>query len=127
MKKFENKEAAFASQNYDPSKVKIEGVPEQHLAAVQAFINLCVVHDAVNPEFAPNHGDWDQDKYTAVHTEDDASGGGFRFLFADGWNAYSSCGSRLESESRSAANHIAEICHEDYAAMKIYERKVIKN
>lgn len=124
MKEFKTKEAAFASQGFDPSKVKITGVPAQHLEAVKGFINLCVVHDAVNPEFQPDYTNYDQDKFNAVHKMGSPSGSGFSYCDYDDWGAGSSVGARLSSESRKATQHIAEICHDDYKAMKVYDRQI---
>jgi len=124
MKKFENKEAAFASVGFDPSKVEINGVPEQHVEAVKAFINLCVAHDAVNPEFNPDWENYDQYKYSVYHEMGSPSGSGFSYDGYGRWDSRSFVGSRLSSESREAGWHIAEICHEDYKAMKVYDRKV---
>lgn len=124
MKEFTTKEEAFASQNFDSTKVEITGVPEQHVEAVKAFINLCVVHDAVNPEFNPDFSDYSQDKYNAVHEMGSPSGSGFSYDGCDLWIADSIVGSRLSSESRKATKHIAEICHDDYKAMKVYNRKL---
>ncbi|MDM1045901.1 hypothetical protein HX004_14170 [Myroides sp. 1354] len=124
MKEFANKQEAFASQNFDPSKVEVTGVPEQHVEAVKAFINLCVVHDAVNPEFNPDFSDYSQDKYNAVHEMGSPSGSGFSYGGYYYWLTLSYVGSRLCSESRKATRHIAEICHEDYKAMKVYDRQI---
>lgn len=122
MNKFENREAAFASQNYDPAKVEITGVPERHIAALKAVANLFVAHDAVNPDFVPDYTDYDQDKFTALHHDYSPSGDGFSFLDYGRWNTSSDVGSRLESESEEACDHLAEICEEDYKAFKVYDR-----
>lgn len=124
MEHFENREAAFASQNYDPNAVTMTGVPEHIKAAALGFINLCVAHDAVNPKFNPDFMDYGQRKYTAWHEMGSPSGAGFAYYGYDSWLALSYVGSRLSSESREAGEHIADICHEDYKAMKVYERKV---
>jgi|SRR5690554_871151 len=124
MKKFENKEAAFASQGFDPSKVEITGVPEQHIEAVKGFINLCVAHDAVNPEFQPDWKNYNEPKFSVYHEMGSPSGVGFSYYDYDRWHADSYVGSRLSSESRKAAEHIEELCHDDYKAMKVYGRKV---
>jgi hypothetical protein len=126
MKKFNTPAEAFASQNYDPSAVKIEGVPAQHLEAAKAFINLCVAHDAVNPEFQPDFTDYDQDKFEVDHEMGSPSGAGFAYYDYAYWIPYSSVGSRLVSESSDAAEHIAELFHDDFKAMKVYERKIEK-
>ncbi|NHM07658.1 hypothetical protein G4D82_10525 [Flavobacterium sp. CYK-4] len=125
MKKFENKEAALASQNFDPSAVVITGVPEHHLEAVKGFINLCVGHDAVNPEFNPDYTNYDQYKYEAIHDMGSPSGAGFSYVVYDIRGAGSGVGARLVSEDSEAAEHIAEIFHEDYKAMKVYDRSAI--
>lgn len=122
MRKFATAEEAFASQNFDPSKVKIEGVPEQHIVAARAFINLCVAHDAVNPEFQPDYTDYSQDKYHAVHDMSDPSGAGFAYDVCDDWCAGSAVGARLVSESDDACEHIADLFHDDYRKLKVYER-----
>lgn len=126
MRKFATAEEAFASQNFDPSKVKIEGVPEQHIEAARAFINLCVAHDAVNPEFQPDYTDYDQYKYNAVHDMSDPSGAGFACLDCVYWLAHSGVGARLVSESVDACEHIADLFHDDYRKLKVYERKTEK-
>jgi hypothetical protein len=126
MQEFKSKEEAFASQNYDPSKVKMEGVPEHIVAAALAFVNLAVAHDAVNPEFVPDYENYDQYKYENCHEVGSPSGVGFRFDCADRWFAYSGVGSRLVSESRKAAELIAKICNDDYTAMKVYDRSLKK-
>lgn len=126
MRKFVTAEEAFASQNFDPSKVKIEGVPEQHIEAARAFINLCVAHDAVNPEFQPDYTDYDQDKFHAVHDMSDPSGAGFACTVYVCWFTLSHVGARLVSESDDACEHIADLFHDDYRKLKVYERKTGK-
>lgn len=122
MKKFENREAAFASQNYDPNAVEITGIPAHHVDAVKAFANLCVAHDAVNPKFNPDftNSDW---KYSPYFVMGDPSGAGFAFYGYDFRGSYSLVGARLSSESSDATKHIAEICEPDYRAMMVYDRK----
>jgi len=124
MRQFQTREEAFASQGFDPSKVKIEGVPPQHLEAAKAFINLCVAHDAVNPTFQPDYTNANQYKWSAWHKMGSPSGAGFRYLGYDGWNAHSNVGARLVSETDDAAEHIGNLFHEDYKAMKVYQREV---
>lgn len=124
MRKFATTEEAFASQNFDPSKVRIEGVPEQHIEAARAFINLCVAHDAVNPEFNPDYTNYGQYKYNALHDMSDPSGAVFACGVCGHWLARSDVGARLVSESEDACDHIAELFHEDYKKMKVYERKI---
>ena len=126
MNKFNNKEEAFASQNFDPKAVVITGVPAQHLEAAKAFINLCVAHDAVNPEFQPDFTDYDQEKYEVCHDMGSPSGDGFSYDDYVSWEAVSNVGSRLVSESSEAAEHLEEIFHEDFKAMKVYERNIKK-
>ena len=124
MKKFNNREEAFASQDYDPTKVVITGVPERHLEAAKAFINLCVGHDAVNPNFDIDYSKSNQYKYDAFHVMGSPSGVGFSFDDDGSWHAVSSVGARLASESREACNHVAELFDVDYKAMKVYKREV---
>ncbi len=124
MKKFNNREEAFASQDYDPTKVVITGVPERHLEAAKAFINLCVGHDAVNPNFDIDYSKSNQYKYNALHVMGSPSGVGFSFRGYDLWYPDSAVGARLASESSEACNHVAELFHVDYKAMKVYKRKV---
>ncbi|ESU28374.1 hypothetical protein FLJC2902T_17250 [Flavobacterium limnosediminis JC2902] len=124
MKKFNSKSEAFASQNFNPDDVKITGVPERHLKAAHAFINLCIAHDAVNPEFEPDYSDYRQDKYENIFEPGSPSGVGFSCSGCDRWNAGSLVGARLVSESREAGKHVAEICHEDYKEMMVYQRKI---
>ena len=124
MKKFNNREEAFASQDFDPTKVVITGVPERHLEAAKAFINLCVGHDAVNPNFDIDYEKLNQYKYEALHRMGSPSGVGFAFDDDGRWHTRSDVGARLSSESRQACEHIAEIFDKDYKAMKIYKREV---
>ncbi|NHM07992.1 hypothetical protein G4D82_12225 [Flavobacterium sp. CYK-4] len=124
MKKFENRDAAFASQNYDPSAVVITGVPEHHVEALKAVANLFVAHDAVNPDFKPNYEDPAQRKYEAIHDMGSPSGAGFSYVGYGDWWSGSGVGARLVSETGTAAEHIAEICDQDYKVMKVYDRKI---
>lgn len=124
MKKFESAEEAFASQNFNPNAVTITGVPEKHLNAVIAFIKLCVAHDAVNPEFQPDYDNDDQRKFENVFSPGSPSGARFSFDVNDGWWTDSDVGSRLVSESGDAARHVAEICHDEYKEMMVYQRIV---
>ena len=124
MKKFESREEAFASQNFDPTAVTMQGVPAHIVEAAKAFINLCVAHDAVNPEFVPDYSDYGQDKYEIFHEMGSPSGAGFSYRGYDRWVTYSCVGSRLVSESPEAAKHIGELFDDDFRAMKIYERQV---
>ena len=123
MKKFKTSKEAFASQNFDPNAVQITGVPEQHLDAVKAFINLCVVHDAVNPKFNPDFKDYGQSKYSNFFEMGSPSGVGFSFFGYDDWRTDSDVGSRLVSESSEASKLIAKICKDDYKTMMVYSRK----
>lgn len=122
MKKFESKEAAMASQNFDPTQVVITGVPEEHAGALKAFAILSVVHDAVNEKkLAFTDG---SPKYSAYHRMGSPSGVGFAAHVYGHWRAGSHVGARLSSESWEAAEHIVELCPEEYKAMKVYDRKV---
>lgn len=125
MRKFKNSKEAFASQNFDPSKVEISGVPEQHVEAVKAIINLFVVHDAVNPTFTPDFTDsnW---KYSNYFELGSPSGRGFSFNDDDGWYSVSFVGSRLVSENSEASNLIAKICKNDYKNLMVYDRSKFK-
>lgn len=123
MKKFNSPQEALASQNFDPTAVKIEGVPEQHLEAVKSFINLCVGHDAVNPEFQPNYEDYSQMKYENYFELGSPAGVGFSFGGSADWLTGSLVGSRLVSESSDASRHVAELFKEDYKKMMVYQRK----
>lgn len=123
MKKFNNKEEAFASQNFDPTAVVITGVPPQHLEAAKAFINLCVAHDAVNPEFKPDYTNMEP-KYEIIHNMGSPSGDSFSCGDYGGWRTDSCVGSRLASESIPAAKHVEELFHEDFKVMKVYNRKI---
>jgi hypothetical protein len=124
MEKFNSREEAFASQNFNPEAVIINGVPDHIIEAAKAFINLCVAHDAVNPEFQPDFTNSSQRKYNVIHEMGSSSGVGFAYDDCDGWYSVSLVGSRLVSESYDAAIHIEEICHEDYKAMKVYDRQI---
>ncbi len=126
MNKFENREAAFASQNYDPNAVVITGVPAHHLEAVKAFANLCVGTDAVNPDFNPDYEDYDQKKWEAVHNMGSPSGAGFSLLGHDRGRADSGVGARLVSETEEAGDHVAELFEEDFKTMKVYDRAAVK-
>lgn len=85
MKNFKTKEEAFASQNFDPSLVKLEGVPEQHVEAVKSIINLFVAHDAINPKFQPDFTNKLQDKYNPYFYGFSPSGAGFAYALYDCW------------------------------------------
>ena len=124
MKKFKTSEEAFASQNFNPNEVQILGVPEQHVEAVKAFINLCVVHDAVNPDFNPDFNDYGQSKYSNFFEMGSPSGVGFSFDGYDSWVTRSRVGSRLVSKSSEASKLIAKICKDDYKKMMVYSRKI---
>ncbi|NHM07991.1 hypothetical protein G4D82_12220, partial [Flavobacterium sp. CYK-4] len=87
--------------------------------------NLFVAHDAVNPDFKPNYEDPAQRKYEAIHDMGSPSGAGFSFDVYGDWRSVSIVGARLVSEDSEAAEHIAEIFHEDYKAMKVYDRSAI--
>lgn len=119
-----SREEAFASQNYDPEKVVITGVPEHHIEALKAAANLFVAHDAVNPNFQPDYSNYDQLKYYVVHSMSSSSGARFAYDGYNYWYSSSDVGSRLESESPEAVEHIAEICHEDYKKLKEYKREI---
>ncbi len=124
MQKFESNKEAFASQNFDPTAITITGVPEQHINAVKAFIELCVVHDAVNPEFQPDYNNPNQPKYENVCMPGSPSGVGFSCIGCDYWRARSVVGSRLVSESGEAVRHVAELCHDAYKDMMVYQRDI---
>lgn len=124
MKKFNSIDEALASQDFDPAQVKITGVPEQHLKAVEAFVKLCVAHDAVNSEFVPDFSNSNQRKYSNYFYPGSPSGVGFSFDDCVRWNSDSGVGARLVSESSEASNHIAEICQNEYKNLMVYERKI---
>ncbi len=124
MKKFKTKEEAFSSQNFDPSLVKLEGVPEQHIEAVKAVINLFVAHDAVNPEFQPDFTNSNQWKYNPYFYPGSVSGSRFAYSYYAGRDTYSLVGSRLVSESGDASKHIANLFEDDYKNLMVYERKI---
>lgn len=126
MNKFESTEAAFASQNFDPAKVKIEGVPERHVEALKRAAELFILHDAVNPEFQPDYDNYNQDKFENVYAPGSPSGGGFRFHGVVSWRTRSLVGSRLVSESREAAEHVNELGHEAYKGLMVYQRPIKK-
>ena len=123
MKKFKTKEEALASQNFDPSKVTITGVPERHLEAVKSIINLFVGYDAVNPDFQADFTDYNKLKYENVYKPGSRSGRGFSYYDYDYWYSVSCVGSRLVSESPEAAEHIDELFHEDFKNLMVYQRK----
>ena len=124
MKKFKTKEEAFASQNFDPSLVKLEGVPEQHIEAVKSIINLFVAHDAVNPKFTPDFTKSDQIKYNPYFYGGSPSGAGFACNDCASRGTSSAVGSRLVSESRKASEHVANLFEDDYRNLMVYERKI---
>lgn len=124
MKTFKTKEEAFASQNFDPSLVKLEGVPEQHIEAVKSIINLFVAHDAVNPDFQPDFNNPDQGKYNPYFYGFSPSGASFSY---DGYaygHSNSRVGSRLVSESRVASKQIKNLFEDDYKNFMVYKRKI---
>ena len=123
MKKFNSREEAFASQNFDPSKVVISGVPEQHIEAVKAIINLFVVHDAVNPDYTPDFTDSEW-KYSNYFELGSPSGAGFSFCDIGIWYSDSRVGSRLVSESSEASTYIAKTFPELFKKFMVYKRKV---
>lgn len=122
MKKFNNREEAFASQNFDPNAVIMTGVPPHIEKAAKAFINLCVAHDAVNEGFHPDYTNWDQRKWEAVHELGDASGAGFSLHIRVYGRSYSCVGARLVSESSEAADHVNDLFEPDYKDLKVYDR-----
>ena len=126
MPKFKSREEAFASQNYDPAKVTISGIPDHIVTAVMGFANLCVVHDAENPEFDIDFENYDQYKFSAWHKMGSPSGAlcAFGGLGCDLSNSH--VGARLSSQDRETARHIAKICDQDYKDMKVYKREVKK-
>lgn len=125
MKKFNTPEEAFASQNFDPKLVKFEGVPAHHVEALKSVLNLFIAHDAVNTDFNPDFENFGQRKYEAVHEIGSRSGAGFSFNFCDHWGTDSNVGARLVSENPEACEYIAELFHEDYKNMKVYDRKIM--
>lgn len=127
MKKFETKEEAFASQNYNPADITITGVPEHHIEALKHMSNLLVMHDAVNEGYQPDYSNWNEPKYENVFEPGSPSGGGFRFYGGvSGWDAFSYVGARLASGSREAAKHVADLCEDDYKGFMVYERPSAK-
>lgn len=125
MKKIKNLKEAFAKDGLDPEKIEIIGVPERHIEAVKSFAKLCVVHDAVNPNFNPDWENSRQYKYQNWFAVGSPSGVGFSYGVYGDWTTSSVVGSRLVSESLEAAEYIAE--HEEfgqlYKTMMVYERK----
>ena len=95
MKKIKNLKDAFAKDGLDPEKIEIIGVPERHIEAVKAFAKLCVVHDAVNPNFNPNWENSRQYKYQNWFRLGSPSGVGFSYADYVYWRTRSAVGSRL--------------------------------
>lgn len=124
MKKFNSIDEAFASQDFNPTQVKITGVPEQHIKAVEAFVKLCVAHDAVNSEFVPDFSNSHQRKYSNYFCVGSPSGVGFAFSDYDHWHTNSVVGARLVSESSEASDQLSEICQIEYKDLMVYERKI---
>lgn len=122
MKNFENREAAFASQNYDPNAVEMKGVPPHIVEAAKAFVNRCVVTDAVNEGFHPNYEDYSEEKWESFYDMGSPSGAGFSLFAHDVGRARSIVGARLVSESREAAAHVDELAQEDIKTMMVYDR-----
>lgn len=120
------REEAFASQNYDPAKVTMTGVPAHIVEAALGFINLCVVHDAENPKFDIDFENYSQDKWSAYHKMGSPSGARFAFFADDCDLSLSGVGARLSSQDSETARHIAKICNQDYKAMKVYKREIKK-
>ena len=128
MQKFNSREEAFASQNYNPEAVVISGVPDHIIDAAKGFINLCVGHDAVNPEFNPDFTDYDQDKFENWFEVGSPSGGGFACPGCACWDSSSAVGSRLVAESREASKYIGT--HPEFQELfkkfMVYDRELKK-
>jgi hypothetical protein len=122
MKEFESREAAFASQNYDPNAVEMKGVPAHIVEAAKGFINACVGHDAVNEGFHPDYKNYSQDKWESYHNMGSPSGAGFSLRDHGLGGSSSFVGARLVSENRKAADHVNKLFEPDYKAMKVYDR-----
>ena len=120
-KEINSVEDAFAIEGLDPKAITITGVPERHVESLVALAKLFVVHDHVNAGWTPDYTKMDR-KYEAVHNMGSSSGGGFSFDAHDDWSADSAVGSRLVSQDGKKARHIANICHEEYKAFKVYDR-----
>ena len=123
MKKFETRDEAFASQNYDPNAVVITGVPEHHVEALKAVANLFVGYDAAQPDFDPDHTNYDQRKYEAIFDFDASPGGRFAVVDDDYWRTSSSVGARLVAESSQTCRSLAELFGEDWQKFMTYRRK----
>ena len=126
MKKIKNVEEAFAAEGLDANAIEITGVPERHCEALKAIAKLFVVHDAVNPEFQPDFTNSKQDKCSPFFRIGSPSGAGFAYGSYGRWVAASVVGSRLVSESGSAANYIAENFSDLYKSFMVYERPIKK-
>ena len=89
-----------------------------------AYRKLKQIVSVLNEGWTPDWSNSNQPKYVPYFNMGSPSGSGFSYCDYDFWLTNSDVGSRLCSESRKATKHIAEICHEDYKAMKVYDRQV---
>lgn len=108
-------EHACELKGYNPDDIKIDlsRFPEKHRGAIQAFAELCVIHEAQNEEHQFDFNNYDEKKWFPwfdLEKEEEANPEGFRFddSVYDCDHAALAGGSRLSVRSSEEAKHIGK-------------------